>query len=555
MNANPWIRGAVLASLSFSSVASAAVLEAKHARLVEVTAYPDRAEVVREVTVDVPAGASVVEFKDIPLVAERDSFRVTAKGTPAQIGAVTIRQWADTPEDTPEQIALRNEVKRLEGELAKLGSQEKVANDLREFLKSLRSTTAQRESDNLGAGKADPQAIVAVYDLLAKKLGDLGDQELVRRDAAAKLGQDLEVAKAKLQTARAGKTIRSHVADAEILAKQAGPLTLRLSYLVTGASWSPAYRATLDAGSGEVALVSEAVVRQVTGEDWTSVALKLSTAAPARGVAPPEMTALLLRPAGGGFTTSVSGISDLPVAGRAYQNSLLFAPGEQRRDSEEDVAAAVEAEIVRSAYNVAFEVPGRSDVPADGADHRVVLRQEALPGTLTYRIAPALDSSAFLTSIVRAPEKYPLLSGSMRVLAGAAYLGMYEVPETAAGAELTLPFGRDNRIKVERVRQPQDRTLEGITGKTRQIAYEFKTSVENLRDRDVTIILEDRVPVSEDERIVVEMGKGTTGDHAPSKSRPGVVLWKLNLAPHQKKDVVLAYTVRYPKDMLVPGLE
>jgi uncharacterized protein (TIGR02231 family) len=97
--------------------------------------------------------------------------------------------------------------------------------------------------------------------------------------------------------------------------------------------------------------------------------------------------------------------------------------------------------------------------------------------------------------------------------------------------------------------------LEGITGKTRQIAYEFKTKLENLRDREVTLTLEDRVPVSEDERIVVEMGKTTTPDHTPSKTRPGVVLWKLTLAPHEKKDVVLAYTVRFPKDLYVPGLE
>jgi uncharacterized protein (TIGR02231 family) len=212
-------------------------------------------------------------------------------------------------------------------------------------------------------------------------------------------------------------------------------------------------------------------------------------------------------------------------------------------------------EIIHSAYNVAFEVPGRSDVPTDGADHRLVLRQESLAGTLTYRASPALDEAAFLTSIVRAPVEYPLLSGTMRVLAGSAYLGVFNVPETAPGAELTLPFGRDNRIKIDRVRQPQDHSFEGLTGRTRQVAYESITTVENLRDREVTLLLEDRVPVSEDDRIVVEVGKATTADHAPSTTRPGVVLWKLKLAPHEKRDVVLAYTVRYPKEMLVAGLE
>jgi uncharacterized protein (TIGR02231 family) len=185
----------------------------------------------------------------------------------------------------------------------------------------------------------------------------------------------------------------------------------------------------------------------------------------------------------------------------------------------------------------------------------MVLRQESLQGTLSYRASPAIEPAAFLTSVVHAPAQYPLLSGAMRLLAGGAYLGVYMLPETGPGAELTLPFGRDNRVKIDRVRQPQDRSLEGVTGKTRQIAYEFKTKIENLRDREVTLTLEDRVPVSEDERIVVEVGKTTTPDHTASKTRPGVVLWKLTLAAHEKQDVVLAYTVRFPKELFVPGLE
>ena len=543
--------------------APAATIDAKGARVVEVTVYPDRAEVVREATFEVPAGASTVEFRDIPVAAEPDSLRVAAKGVPAVLGAVAIRERADTPKETPEQLALSGEVKRIEGELSKIGSQDRVAADLREFLKSLRATTVQRESENLGAGRADPAGIAAVYDLIAKKLTELGDQDLARRDATSRLSRELDIARAKLAAGPEGGSIQSRVAAAELETRQAGTLTLRLSYLVFGASWAPSYRATLDAGTGEVSLVSEGVVRQRTGEDWNRVALRLSTASPARGVAPPELAPLLLRPVevrgnrdGGSAAGFDAPAMNAPLPGRAYQNVVTLAPGVSDEGRADTVRAELlEAEVVHSAYNVAFEVPGRSDVPADSAEHRVVLRQESLPGTLSYRTAPAIEPAAFLTSVVQAPAQYPLLSGAMRVLAGGTYLGVYMLPETAPGAELLVPFGRDNRIKVDRVRQPQDRSLEGITGKTRQIAYEFKTTLENLRDQEVTLTLEDRVPVSEDERLVVELGKTTTPNSTASKTRPGVMLWKLTLAPREKRDVVLAYTVRFPKELLVPGLE
>jgi uncharacterized protein (TIGR02231 family) len=382
-----FIEAAVAAAACLASGSlPAATLEAKGARVIEVTVYPDRAEVVREATFDVPAGASTVEFRDIPLAAEPDSLRVAAKGVPAVLGAVAIRARADTPKETPEQLALREEVKRIERELSKIGTQDRVAGDLREFLKSLRATTASRESENLGAGKADPAGIAAVYDLLAKKLAELGDQDLARRDATSRLTRELEVARAKLAAVPPEGSIQSRVAVAELTTRQAGSLTLRLSYLVSGASWAPSYRATLEPSSGEVALVSEGVVRQQTGEDWTGVALRLSTAAPARGVAPPELRPLLLRPVEAGtkadhdaFVDTAS--NDRPAAGRLYQNILALAPG--IADAEgvpAEESASLEAEVVHSAYNVAFEVPGRSDVPSDSAEHRVVLRQESLPG-------------------------------------------------------------------------------------------------------------------------------------------------------------------------------
>ena len=221
---------------------------------------------------------------------------------------------------------------------------------------------------------------------------------------------------------------------------------------------------------------------------------------------------------------------------------------------EEKDAIRIAAEVVHSAYNVAFEVPGRSDVAADGSDHRVGLRQETLKGTVAYRTVPALNPAAYLVAKTQAPPGYPLLAGPVRAFAGAAYLGSFPLEETGPGEELTLPFGIDNRIKVERVPLPQSRSREGFVGKDRQIAYAFKTTVENLRDKPVEVVVEDRIPVSEDERIQVERGKGTTPGFVELEDRPGIMEWKLALQPKEKRELVLEYSVRHPKDLTVPGL-
>lgn len=550
---------AILCALLVVGEALAADVSARGARIVEVTVYPDRAEVVREARFEVPSGGTTVEVPAIPLAIEPDSLRVSAKGVPATLGAVELRVRTEEPAETAAQAALREEVKRLETEIAKLGVADFVDNDMRLFLQSLRATAGAREAENLGAGRADPAAIQGVYDLLARELRELGEGELARRASRERFLRDLEVARGKLASARPRGDIQSRIAAIAIEAKQAGELTLRLSYVVAGASWRPSYRATLDAASGAVALVSEGVVRQATGEEWSDVALKLSTSSPARGVEPPQMASFFLRPMEVGAVGGRLDEADQRKDKARYQGLNVMAPAPKAAPADlpeesydTDIA---QAEIVRTAYNVAFEVPGRSTVPSDNADHRVVLRQELIPGTIDYRAIPAAQAAAFLTSVVKTPEQYPLLAGPMRVFAGATYLGAYALPEVAPGAEWAIPFGVDNRLRVERIRLPQERGTEGITGKTRQIEYAFRTRLENLRDLEVTITVEDRVPVSEDERIVVEIGKGTTPGRQESARRPGVFLWKITLAPREKKDLILEYGVRFPRELVVPGLE
>jgi uncharacterized protein (TIGR02231 family) len=485
---------------------------------------------------------------------------VTAEGVPAELGAVEIDERADEPGQPPEFVAARQEVERLEREIALLDEQEKAAAEMRGLLGSIKAVSGQQAGEGLAEGRVDPQQVRGMYELIETKLGELGRAVLERQAARRRLTEELAVARARLAAARPAGAIRSRVVSVEVVAQRAGSLTLRLACVVPGAAWRPSYRAMLGADAAGVALVSEAVVRQSTGEDWSGVALRLSTAAPARGVEPPLLDAAVLRP--------IEVVESLAKAeavhgarARIYQG--VQAPAGAPEDSaiEADGAGgfvevrAREAGVVHSAYNVAFEVPGRSDVPADGGDHRVVLRQENLTGKLVYRTVPALNPAAYMTLVTRAPEGYPLLAGPVRVFAAGAFLGSFALAETGPKAELTLPFGVDNRIKVERVRLPQEHSLEGLGGKTRQVAYAFRTTVENLRGQALTLVLEDRIPVAEDARIEVEVKKETTPGYTESERRPGVLLWTLDLAPREKRELLLSYTVRFPKDMTIAGLE
>ena len=255
-----------------------------------------------------------------------------------------------------------------------------MATELRAFLASTRATTAAKEGQDLAEGRADPASIQALFALLRTNLDALAQEDIERQRTREKLDRELQLARAELGTLRPEPGARAHAVRVQVEARQAGALTIELAYVVRGAGWRPAYRASLDPATGEVALVAEAAVRQSAGEDWNGVALKLSTAAPARGVEPPALTSWLLRP---WVATAVTSQAIGRVAGGVEGGR---ADGERNANSIEemelqmkDEAAAfappaeyAQAAVVHSAYNVAFDVPGASDVPADGNEHRVV---------------------------------------------------------------------------------------------------------------------------------------------------------------------------------------
>jgi uncharacterized protein (TIGR02231 family) len=88
-------------------------------------------------------------------------------------------------------------------------------------------------------------------------------------------------------TAGASKTEREAVL---FLQKQAaGPAEVRLNYLVNSCGWSPAYTMRSGADRKQVRIEYNALIQQLTGEDWSDVKLTLSTASPALSATGPGL--------------------------------------------------------------------------------------------------------------------------------------------------------------------------------------------------------------------------------------------------------------------------
>ena len=122
----------------------------------------------------------------------------------------------------------------------------------------------------------------------------------------------------------------------ELATAAATKATLRVTYAVRNARWTPLYDARLDTGAKDrkpaLELVRRAEITQATGEDWSNVALSVSTVRTARGGSAPDLNSLIVqyppapRPMGSANTGMMDAAKPLVRAARNFQTVDMFVP-------------------------------------------------------------------------------------------------------------------------------------------------------------------------------------------------------------------------------------
>jgi uncharacterized protein (TIGR02231 family) len=495
-----------------------------------VTVYRDRALVTRAMTEPLPAGASSLTFEGLPLNLDAGSLSAAARDAGVRIVGVELLSGQGDVLDTERIQTVRAEMRRIADELGQI----------RDRIESLLAQRAYLRGTLLTPPSGDRP--VPGLDVVRGSLAFIGDTE---RDIAARLRKETERAQElddlltplliKLDNPLAtGMTVR-----VDVHAAKAAEATVALRYQVWGASWTPSYDARLDEATGQVTLEYNAVVRQVTGETWDDADLLLSTANAAIAGDLPRLDPWYLgREDYGSFSQSLA-------AGRG-----LYA-------DEAPAASAAPAEPIaaqtRGAGAVVFTIDGRRTVAGDGSEQRVFIARQQLAATLELQTIPRAVPEVYRRATMRFTGDAPLLPGAVATFVGPDYVGSGSIDEVVPGEELSLAFGLDDRIKVDR--QLVERRQEQLARGARRYTFRFRVHLSNFTGKAQTVILSDQLPVSEIEHVTVAMLDGTPPLPATPTDPAGVLRWKVELAPGAKKTVDFGFTVTAPKDVQTWALD
>ncbi|WP_454616988.1 mucoidy inhibitor MuiA family protein [Bradyrhizobium cenepequi] len=510
-----------------------------------VTVYPDGASVTRVITLDLPSGDSTLVAKDFPLSLDPSSLRVEGEADgKLTIGSIDARQpRAAPPVNLPE---LDKRIEALKDERANLQGAIDAAKARRQFAERFAEAAPVGIGDK---GEARPlsewrAAFAAVSEEIATAGTAIREAERKQRDI------DREIA--RLESDRAAKPPSKLEVRIDLAAAAATKATLRVTYSVHNARWAPIYDARLDTGAKDrkpsLELVRRAEVTQSTGEDWSNVALGVSTVRIARGGSAPELNSLLVqypqppRPVqmSGAVSESARPAPALRSAPAAKAADALDA--RERADEQQAVAEIGD-------FQTTFKIPGRVSLGASEGAKSLRIASHVIAPELTIRSAPVADPTAFLEASFKQAEDAPLLPGRVAIYRDGTFVGRGRIASAGKDETVRLGFGADDKVKIERSVVKRNEGSAGliVTSKTDERA--FKTSVRNGHDFPVSIAIEDQLPVSENEEIMVELLPQTTPPTATNlRDKRGVLQWTFDAKPGELKEITFGWRIRWPKD-------
>lgn len=496
-----------------------------------VTVFPRGAEVTRQATVALQPGEHRLVVSGLPAGIDPARLQVRLDDPDIRLGSMALEQIHEGALVSPQEQQLQAELDVL------LERQREITDEIAS------AQTQLTLLDSLASSRSD-QAFPAVADLAAtlEVLATSGNAaRSVIRDAERRLRTlEEEIGQKRFELSQVATQARTQqTLSISVASDSAVSTSLAVTYPSADASWQWLYEARLDTETGYLQLNRQASVTQSSGEDWSEVALTVSTGRSDQSTEAPDPGSLLVD------------IYDPDQANRGVRMSAAPVAA----DSVEQVVVTgsflnSEAVVAASRYLVDYEIPGQVSIAADSQPQILPIDQRGMPVELAIRAVPEMDASAYLEAVFVLEDDVPIQAGTMQLYRDGAFIGSRRVDSFLPREEVRLAFGKDERIRI--VAQPDAESSRdgGIIRRNRVEDHRMRYTITSYHPQPVALEVLARVPVPGNDAISVEVPRDATAfSETDVDGDSGVNLWRVTANPGEPLELKHYYSVSYPQDM------
>ena len=193
--------------------------------------------------------------------------------------------------------------------------------------------------------------------------------------------------------------------------------------------------------------------------------------------------------------------------------------------------------------NVEFKIDMPYTVRSDSRNYVVNMTAYDVPASYEYYCVPKVDKDAFLIGYITNWEQYNLLEGEANIFFEDTYIGKSILDVRFIKDTLSVSLGRDKGVVVNR-EKIKDLTSQKLIGAKKEETRAWRISVRNNKSQDIKMVLLDQVPVPTLEEIELDVKETSRGVR---NEETGEIKWELKLDSKENQELILKYTVKYPK--------
>ncbi len=128
--------------------------------------------------------------------------------------------------------------------------------------------------------------------------------------------------------------------------------------------------------------------------------------------------------------------------------------------------------------NVTFEIDLPYDVPTNGKEQQVSLKEFTVPAQFKYYTAPRVDKDAYLLADIADWEKLNLLPGEANIILEGTYIGKTQIDPNATLDTLNFTLGKDKRVVVTREKLKDFSSVKFLGSNKKQV-FTYEITVKN----------------------------------------------------------------------------
>lgn len=521
----------LLILVGFHSFTSAQIQKDVKSKITGVIVYNSGAQIENMAELDLQPGRTQLNLKNLSPYINKESIRIDGDGSYTILNVQLRIDYLNQLEKNKSISELKTSIELLQNKIEDEETWIKILNEKIAFLNANKQVT--------GKDQTNPETYKSLNTIYGDNLEKYMLDVLKRQRLIKDYTKELEKLNNQLASLNTQNDLPSGTITIIVDSKKEQASKMRLSYMVDNASWYPSYDIRFEGTNKPLAIAFKANIIQNTGVDWKDVDLKLSTAQTNISAQIPTLNTNYLE-----FSEPITvyyGQSENMLSNMAPMQAQVSMKKEEEKS---DIPLTTTSKKETSSE---FLVESKQTVNADNKLNTITFKEISLNSTYEYQSIPKLQKSAYLIAKVNDWVNADLLDGEANIYLENSFVGKSFINTQQYSDTLDISFGVDNNIMINR-EKIKDFSESQFIGANKKETYAWKITLRNNKSYPIKTKVWDQVPVSSTKDIQVEPLELSGGTMNPNT---GKVKWMIDLAPKETKQLILKYSVKYPKDKMV----